>query len=56
MDDIVPIQKSIEAVGKLSAKGYLTEFHEYDIAHEISHMEISDISEWIQSVIPPLDI
>tara|TARA_Y100000590_G_scaffold371959_1_gene434660 strand:- start:1867 stop:2553 length:687 start_codon:yes stop_codon:yes gene_type:complete len=56
LDDIVPIQKSIEAVGKLSAKGYLTEFHEYDIAHEISHVEISDISEWIQSVIPPLDI
>ena len=55
LDDIVPIQKSIEAMEKLSSMGYLTEFHEYDIAHEISQIEVSDISEWLKSKIPPLE-
>ena len=35
--------------------GYLTEFQEYDIAHEISQIEVSDISEWLKSKIPPLE-
>ena len=55
LDDIVPIQKSIEAMDKLSSIGYTTQFREYEIAHEISHIEISDISEWLQSKIPPYD-
>lgn len=53
MDDIVPIQKSIEAIEKLSSIGHSTQFREYNIAHEISQLEISDISEWLQSKIPP---
>ena len=55
LDDIVPIQKSIEAMDKLSSIGYSTQFREYDIAHEISQIEISDISEWLQSKTPPFD-
>ncbi len=55
LDDIVPIEKSIETVEKLSSKGYSTKFQEYDIAHEISHVEISDISAWLQSTLPPFD-
>ena len=40
---------------KLSSIGYSTQFREYNIAHEISHIEISDISEWLQSKTPPFD-
>jgi len=55
LDDIVPIQKSIETTDKLSSIGYSAQFRKYDIAHEISQLEISDISEWLESKIPPLD-
>ena len=55
LDDIVPIQKSIETMKKLSSVGYSTQFREYDIAHEISHIEITDIAQWLKSTISPLD-
>jgi len=52
LDDVVPIQKSIEALDTLKSFGYSPEFQEYDIAHEISHIEISDISHWLKSNMP----
>lgn len=37
----------------LEAEGYSPEYHEYDIAHEISPQVVSDLTQWIQRVLPP---
>lgn len=37
----------------LEAEGYAPEYHEYDIAHEISPQVVRDLTQWIQRVLPP---
>ena len=37
----------------LKEEGYSPEYHEYDMAHEISQDVIGDLSSWIRKVLPP---
>lgn len=44
-------QKSLEL---LKSEGYLPEYHEYTMAHEITPEVIADLKAWLQKVLPPL--
>jgi phospholipase/carboxylesterase len=37
----------------LEAEGYSPDYHEYDIAHEISQQVVQDLSHWMHRVLPP---
>ena len=37
----------------LESNGYTPDFHIYDMAHEISGEELSDLVPWIAKVLPP---
>jgi predicted esterase len=38
----------------LTQAGYTPEYHEYNMAHEISSEVISDLTPWMEKVLPPL--
>jgi phospholipase/carboxylesterase len=49
MDPIVPISMGQEARDALKARGYLVEWHEYPMQHEVCAAELDAISRWLQA-------
>jgi len=37
----------------LEAEGYSPDYHEYDMAHEISPQVVNDLTQWIHRILPP---
>ncbi len=52
LDEIIPIDAGHIARDLLTEKGYSTDYHEYEMAHQITQEVIEDISNWLQSVAP----
>lgn len=52
-DPMVPIQRGLDTKAYLEAHGYAPEYHEYEMAHEISEEVIFDLVPWVHRVLPP---
>jgi phospholipase/carboxylesterase len=52
-DQVVPIEQSHENRRFLEEAGYAPEYHEYDMAHNISPEVIRDLQPWLRKVLPP---
>lgn len=52
-DPMVTVQRGQEARAFLESAGYQPEYHEYEMAHEISEEVIYDLVPWIHRVLPP---
>ncbi len=50
-DGVLPISLGKSALTTLKNAGYLVEWHEYPMAHEVCMAEIQDISRWLQAVL-----
>ncbi len=55
-DPMVTLQRGQETKAYLEAAGYAPEYHEYEMAHEISEEVIYDLVPWIHRVLPPADL
>ena len=53
-DPMVTADRAYAAREFLEVAGYAPEFHEYNMAHEISVEVIQDLIPWIENVLPPL--
>ena len=53
-DPMVTADRAYAAREFLEGAGYAPEFHEYNMAHEISVDVIQDLIPWIENVLPPL--
>ena len=53
-DPMVTPDRAQAAKDFLEGSGYAPEFHEYEIAHEISPDVVSDLVTWLGRVLPPL--
>lgn len=47
-DDIVPLQRGLEARDALTKLGYKPEWHQYPMPHSVHPDEIADIGAWFQ--------
>lgn len=47
-DDIVPVERGLEARDALEKLGYKPEFHQYPMPHSVHPDEIADIGAWFQ--------
>jgi phospholipase/carboxylesterase len=54
-DPLVPAERALTARRILEAAGYSPEYHEYNIAHEISTEVLNDLAPWIAAVLSPLE-
>jgi len=54
-DSIVSIDRARNAKTFLEKEGYSPQYHEYDMAHEITQELIDDLVPWVKSVLPPAD-
>jgi|TARA_B100000809_G_scaffold235461_1_gene253681 phospholipase/carboxylesterase len=54
-DQMVTDDTAQSAKSFLESNGYSPDFHTYDMAHEISGEELSDLVPWIAKVLPPKD-
>jgi len=54
-DPMVPIERGRATRAFLESMGYRPDYHEYEMAHEISEELIYDLAPWIRSVLPPLE-
>lgn len=54
-DPLVPAESALKARRFLEAAGYSPDYHEYDMAHEISTEVLNDLAPWIAAVLPPLE-
>jgi phospholipase/carboxylesterase len=52
-DPMVSVQRSQETRAFLEDAGYEPEYHEYEMAHEISEEVIYDLVHWVHRVLPP---
>jgi phospholipase/carboxylesterase len=52
-DPMVTLQRGQETRALLEGAGYQPEYHEYEMAHEISEEVIYDLVPWIHRVLPP---
>lgn len=52
-DPLIPIETALIARRLLAAAGYSPDYHEYNMAHEISREVLNDIASWIAMVLPP---
>ena len=52
-DRMVTLERGEATRDFLAAAGYAPEYHEYDMAHEISDAEIEDLRAWLHRVLPP---
>jgi phospholipase/carboxylesterase len=48
MDPVVPIAMGLEARDALQAHGYLVEWHEYPMQHEVCAAELATVGRWLQ--------
>ena len=53
LDDVIHVQEGRTAHDVLSRSGYPAEYHEYDMAHQITHEVIADLSAWLTDTLPP---
>ena len=54
MDMTVSVEQARMMRGFLESEGYQPEYHEYPMGHEISRQLVSDLTAWLQRVLPPL--
>ena len=54
-DPLIPAESAQKARRFLEEAGYSTEFHEYNMAHEISGEVLRDLIPWMAKVLPPLE-
>ena len=52
IDDVIVVREGRSAHDVLSRGGYPTEYHEYDMAHQITHEVITDLSAWLAETLP----
>lgn len=52
-DPLVPLESAHGAKSFLEGAGYHPEYHEYNMAHEISNDVLNDLIPWIAKVLPP---
>ena len=53
-DPMVTVQRGQQTKAFLEEAGYQPEYHEYEMAHEISEEVIYDLVPWVQRVLPPV--
>ena len=53
IDDVIHVQEGRSAHDVLSRSGYPAEYHEYEMAHQITHEVIADLSAWLTDTLPP---
>jgi len=53
-DSLVSLESARNTRQFLEKAGYRPEYHEYQMAHEISHEVLSDLTAWLTRVLPPL--
>jgi phospholipase/carboxylesterase len=53
-DPMIGIERGRATRSFLDDVGYVTEYHEYPMAHEISEEVLRDLKEWLERVLPPL--
>ena len=54
-DPMIALDRAQAAKSFLESSGYSPEYHEYEMAHEISADVLSDLAPWLARVLPPLD-
>ena len=54
-DPLVPAESAADARRFLTEAGYSPEYHEYNMAHEISAEVLRDLTSWMDRVLPPLE-
>jgi phospholipase/carboxylesterase len=54
-DPMVTVQRGQETKAFLESAGYAPEYHEYDMAHEISEDVLYDLAPWVHRTLPPAD-
>ena len=54
-DPLIPAESAQKARRFLEEAGYNLEFHEYNMAHEISEEVLRDLTPWMAKVLPPLE-
>jgi phospholipase/carboxylesterase len=52
-DHLVAVERGRETKAFLEAEGYSPEYHEYQMAHEISGDVVADLKPWLERVLPP---
>ena len=52
-DDVIHVQEGRSAHDALSRSGYPAEYHEYEMAHQITSEVISDLSAWLAETLQP---
>ena len=50
LDDVISVHEGRAAHDALSRAGYPAEYHEYHMAHQITHEVIADLSTWLAKV------
>ena len=55
-DAVIGVEAARESRDFLAAQGYSPQYHEYQIAHEISQDVMSDLVPWLHNVMPPLTL
>ena len=52
-DPMVTVQRGQETLSFLEGAGYKPEYHQYEMAHEVSEEVIFDLTPWLHNVLPP---
>ena len=52
-DPLIPAESAANAQRFLKEAGYSPEYHEYNMAHEISGEVLRDLTKWMDLVLPP---
>ena len=52
-DAMIAVQMARNTRDFLEAAGYTPEYHEYQMAHEISQQTLTDLTKWIKGTLPP---
>ena len=56
IDDVISVHEGRSAHEVLTRTGYHTEYHEYDMAHQVTHDVIADLSAWLADTLPPAGV
>lgn len=52
-DQVVPLERAHETRAFLQEAGFSPEYHEYDMAHEVSPAVVRDLRPWLEKTLPP---
>ena len=52
-DQVLPIEQGRDTQQFLAGAGYSPDYHEYEMAHEISHGVVRDLLPWLHDTMPP---